>query len=551
MKHLILILLLLSNAAFSLQSPDIILDANLDHQWTSILVQKTRKFLTNYGFSDPLNSLIDEEIVVSDSEISSLTSPDAKEFMDKLSKTLGVNLLSSRSVIKVKGLKYEVDDLIPDVKVSRNNQKVSILGKYDVKGIRVKIKEVELSFLVKTNSEYIPLLTFKIKNPSITIDPQHLVPFKGDFEIILNKDAVNFKVLSADFKETYEFMQYNQDLIQIDLGVFEIPTITLDWGPKKIEIIPKKVEEFIKNNECEFKALITEQLAKNLRDGGGLTLFKMLEEVKFDREYWIQSDQIFSKLNIGQIASSETEKNIEVNLPADFCTANKFLIFKCVCVANKETSPFESAVQKIQYQYSLMEIKNLFFANQANIVASVSENYINKLLVATYDAGYWDASLKESGVSLGPKKMFVKFDKVGEAATLYLDLVYTPSKFQGFAVGKKQLRFPLVMKVSMRIEDRKGIPQVIFHMNEADLSKETLLSGVKEVDFGFGLQEVPRFRKMVMKEIVKKVSPYVGQDLIIIPFKELSGLGLDKVNFNSDGNGRLNAFAHLQEMAQK
>jgi hypothetical protein len=168
--------------------------------------------------------------------------------------------------------------------------------------------------------------------------------------------------------------------------------------------------------------------------------------------------------------------------------------------------------------------------------------------VTTYDAGYWSEFLKEMKLELGPKKAFVVLGEEGETATLYMDLVYTPTKFQGILLGRKRIRFPLVMQVSIRIENVNNVPVLIIKLHDIDLTKKTLLSGLELEGLESSIKDIPRFKKIVLKTIQKEAKKAIGTDVITLPYRELQGLGLETVTFRSDGEGRMAAFMRLEDI---
>jgi hypothetical protein len=51
-----------------------------------------------------------------------------------------------------------------------------------------------------------------------------------------------------------------------------------------------------------------------------------------------------------------------------------------------------------------------------------------------------------------------------------------------------------------------------------------------------------------VKTIRKKIAPMKGKDILDLRYPELKGLGLEKVEFVSDGNGRMNALMKLSDL---
>jgi hypothetical protein len=137
-----------------------------------------------------------------------------------------------------------------------------------------------------------------------------------------------------------------------------------------------------------------------------------------------------------------------------------------------------------------------------------------------------------------------------DTGTLYMDVKYKFSKFQGFVLGQKGIRFPLVMKVAIRFEKHDGVPVMIIKLKEVDVSDDTLLKGFPDLKLVSTIQDIPRLKKKVVKEIRNKMIPMTGKDVIDLRYPELKGLGLETVHFLSDGNGRMNAVMKLNDLVK-
>ena len=192
-------------------------------------------------------------------------------------------------------------------------------------------------------------------------------------------------------------------------------------------------------------------------------------------------------------------------------------------------------------------MRSLIDQGNANIVVSISEDYVNKVLIATYDAGLWNDMLKKSGVMLGPNKVFIRMDEVGSnTGSLYMDLIYTPKKLERLAIGAKQVRFPLVFKVGLKIKQDNLIPTFIIHLAELDTSDETLLNGKPEMGVVSNLHSL-RLKKKVLATLRAETAGLENTDVLELQYPEFRGLDLDKVSFVSDGYGRMNALILLKD----
>jgi hypothetical protein len=142
----------------------------------------------------------------------------------------------------------------------------------------------------------------------------------------------------------------------------------------------------------------------------------------------------------------------------------------------------------------------------------------------------------------------MRLDTRGDSGTLMMDVIYRPTTVERIMTGSREVRFPLVLSVALRIENHDDEPVVIIRLNGVDVSDKTLIYGRPEEKIISTVKDIPRFKKAVAKAIREKVMVLSGKDIIELRYPELKGLGLDKVDFLSDGLGRMNAIMRLEDL---
>lgn len=533
------------------QVPDIIVDSKLDFNWSDMLVQKIRRLMVNKGHADPFQSRIQKEIVIVDSLTGNLVSPGSRALLTDLGDMIGVKLLNARSKIVVKNFAYEVGSVTSDLSAARKNMSGMVIdGDFSAGKIKVLSDEITLSLEIPgTTSGRIPVIEVKIKKPFFLTQDQTHLTVGASVQIIENKDDVRFKVLKSDFAKIADLLAQRPESIALGFADLEIPRVSLRIGAKLVTIDPEKVKDFIAKREDQLKALLVDQLRVKLQEGAAAPLAEYLSEVVIPREHWLSSETVASHFKIGKISSSTFDKNLEVNLPADFCTTSRFESFNKNCVNLKETKTPPSLITPEGHANSIQDMKDALSTGDSNLVASISEDYLNKLMGATYDAGLFSSMLAEAGASLGAKRAFIRFDEKGNTGTLYADVVYKISGLQGLFVGAKEIQFPLVIKCSMRIEKKAGnVPVLLVRLEDADMSDQILRNGIPELGLVSTIQSAPRFKGKIIKTVQDKLSKFLGKDVLSLNYPEFKGLGLETVNFASDGNGRLSAKVRLEEL---
>jgi hypothetical protein len=109
----------------------------------------------------------------------------------------------------------------------------------------------------------------------------------------------------------------------------------------------------------------------------------------------------------------------------------------------------------------------------------------------------------------------------------------------------------LVLDVSLRIEKNEDEPIVIIRLKDVDTSNETIINGKPDLNMISTVKDVPRFKGKVANAIREKVSVLRNKDIIELRYPEFKGLGLDKVDFLSDGLGRMNAIMRLEDLIEE
>lgn len=553
MKIFILLALITSAAwaAPKTDVPDIIVDSKLDFNWSDMLVQKVRRLMVNYGYGDPFKSEIQSEITIVDATATELVSPGSRALVRDLGQMIGLELLNTRSKIKIKNFQYDIGSVTTDLKTShRSSAGLIIDGDFATSNVRVVSDQITLSIeMAGARGAAIPVIDVVIKKPFLITQQNRDFVVSAAVQIIENKNDISFKVLRSDFQKMADLLALEPESVEIGFEDIIIPTISVRVGNRTVTIDPNKVRNFIVNRESQLKSLLVDQLRVQIRKGAADPLLKLVEEKKLPREYWMNSDIVASQFAIGKVSSSSFTKNLEITLPADFCTYSKFQSFNKNCLNLKETKTPPSVITDDKHRRSLDEIKDTLSTGDANLVASISEDYLNKMLAATIDAGLFNPMLDEIGASLGPKKVFVRLDERGESGTLYADVNYQIEGIQSSLIGRKEIRFPMVVKIAIRFEKKLGgLPVLLIRLEDANLSDNILRYGIPELELVSSVNSIPRFKGKVIKEIRKKTMAFVGKDIIALDYPEFKGLGLETVQFTSDGNGRLGAKLRLEEL---
>ncbi|MCM2351689.1 MAG: hypothetical protein NDI69_16860 [Bacteriovoracaceae bacterium] len=547
---LALILISSQVSAESFKSPDIIIDSKLDYNWSGVLISKFRQMLKNNKMNDPFVGKIVEPILVNESTIGEYLPASSKAFMESFGNAVGLQMIKSETKVWMHGLSYDVKGFKTNLKAGQAMADGLVMGtEFSASEVSLEADKISLTLVIPgKNPNASPIFKVDILRPVIRASEENLINFFTQIKIQDNKDFFKLQIQKANFDKMAKGLLSRPQDIHLDFERIIIPEVSLKVGNKTVNFSPAKIEQLIRDNQSAIKGMILAQAAHVLKSNTTEAAFRVLEQVKINKEHWINTDTIQSQIMISRFSTTSSGDNIEINLPGDFCTSQKFNQLKKQCVHSKVTKTSDTRLTTKLHNESVFVMKDLMDRGEANIVASISEDYLNKLLVATYDAGLWKAALDEAGVELGPNKVTMRMDKRGESGTLIMDVIYKPSKMEKIITGSKQIRFPLVLEVAVRIEKIDDEPVVIVRLNDVDTSDETLIYGRPEENLISTVQDIPRFKNKVANTIREKLTALSQKDLIELRYPELRGLGLDKVDFLSDGNGRMNAIMRLEDL---
>jgi hypothetical protein len=537
--------------AQTFKSPDIVIDSKLDYDWSQVLVTKFRTLIKNYNMTDPFSGNFPGNITLNESKLGSLLPEESKGLIRDFGNVIGLHFLETDTKVVMKDFRYDVKGFKTDIQA---NEKLldglSIGTNFSASEITLNAEKLTLSLIVP-GVNHSPVFNVDVIKPSIKASEEKLINFFAQIKITDYKDHFKLQILKANFDKMSDRLMANTKDLALDYEKIIVPKVSVKIGSKTVNFSPDKIQKLIRDNHQAIKGLLLSQAADILRSNTTAAAFKVLEQYKLNKEYWIATSALESQFKIENFGTSGEGDNIEVNMPGDFCTIEKFGLHKKECVTKKVTQIAPTRLTSRIHQESILEMKSLMTDGDANIVASISEDYVNKLLVTTYDAGLWKESLDEAGVELGPNKVIMRLDKKGDSGTLIMDVVYRPTKMEKFLTGSKVIRFPLVLDVSLRIEKNEDEPIVIIRLKDVDTSDETIINGKPELNMMSTVKDVPRFKGKVANAIREKVSVLRNKDIIELRYPEFKGLGLDKVDFLSDGLGRMNAIMRLEDLIEE
>jgi len=531
--------------------PDIILASRLDLAWSEMLIARLRRYVMNLNLGDPLGARVDKDIEIADISPRDVLAPSSRRMVSEVGAMVGLHLTEARSKIVVRNLEYKLDSVTTDLRpLVRNPDGQVFDGIFAARGASIGADAIELVLEIPTaGRRRLPLIKVTIRKPFIKTAETFPIVAQAQVQVVEEASALSFKVLNSSFESLANLMGKNPDAFELGFETIDIPDVSISIGNRRMNIEPDKVRQAIVSRQQIIKELLIEQLRGQLRQGIAQKALDLVQTVKIPKEYWVTVDKMQMQLKVARISGARGNQNVIVRVDSDFCTLVKWGESAENCVNTKVTTPAPSVTTPEKLRNSIDEMKATLGQGDVNMVASVSEDYINKLVSTTVDAGYFDQKMLESGATFGPKKTFVRLNERGDTGTLYVDINYRLSGVQSVLVGGNSIRFPLVLKCTMKIvKSPAGYPLVVFNVKEAVLDNRTLRRGFPELGLPSTVERLRRFESKVVKTIRDTVRPMIGQDIIQLELPVFQGVGLESLEFVSDGLGRASAHANLEDV---
>ena len=529
-------------------SPDILVETRLDSDWSGILVHKIRRLMKNIGYGDPFNQNFSGPIIVSEAKVKDYLNPSAEDLLKELGHFLNMDFLNGQTQVTLHGLGYNIRGFKTEMSATEDKKEgLSVTSDFSANKVRVSADKITLSLYIPGKNA-LPVINIEVIKPVITASGDKLINFLAKIQLKDKKDSFNFFLEDADFSALASGLVELDSNMKLDFETIIIPQVSIKVGNKEINFDPKKIEALINSKKDGLKAILVGEFSSMLTGGLAEELLGVINSVSFNKKHWVDSSTIQSMLSIDSFTNPDFGRLLEIKISGDFCAPELYKNVGERCIAERITKPVPSRLTQLHHFNSMANMRSHLDFGDANIVVSISEDYVNKVLVGTYDAGLWDDMLKSAGLALGPNKVSIRMDEKGSSTgTLIMDILYTPKKLEQLAVGTKQVRFPLVMKVGLKIKQDKQESIFVIRMDEVDASDETLTNGIPDLGAVSNIHSL-RLKKKVLKSIQSELIAMANTDVLEVRYPELRGLDLDKVDFVSDGNGRMNALILLKPL---
>lgn len=514
--------------------------SRFDINSSKTFISHLRSFLINNGLGDPYRQVLKKPITIDLSEAMEDMPEGTQAWIKELQSILKLELFDSKFNLTIEGLGYAINDFNTEFLPlsSSNANRVEYVTHNHLRGLRLHADKIAFEIELNQGKKKNPIkFQVLLNQPEFIIDSSIQAELPMGWLTSVEADRIKLVLHTINLESVFSEIVKQPHLIDFNTQGLVLPEVSIKVGRKVVSLDHAKLMAFLVKREEELK-------------DGILSILKTHMNSKFSniikdspREISAPKNLAFNNVINGFFSFFDMKANftrlLEFNLGGFFCeTAITIPEKSC---PGKIPTKLRREIDHQTYERSSRLLNRLLIENAANIALSVSEDYLNQLIQATIKGGLWDDVLSQKNLRLGPETVFVLAEERGNTFSLYLDVIHRLSRTQRILVGRSELRFPVKLKISLKIEEIDGIPNFKIIVKEVATDRNTILNGVAEYNLISDVRNVPRFRSKVVNTILNDVGDFADEELIQIELSELKGSYFQKLNFFSDGMGRANA----------
>lgn len=552
---LIAALLLITTTSFA---QDMFLQTRVEKGTLSALVDKTRVLLANSEIDDHMKGEVEltEDVSFPLNELASDTNYD--KFRDMFSSVFKIDLSSAVVRIRVPKIYYAVDELHATPH-SMNVQDPYLTLKVTaaIRGIITSLTNgVDLDLMITNpkTSKLESYLTAHLAPTTITI-PKTLEPVSFGVEFQTKRDhEFSYTLKGYDFEAIPSYIDRNMKSIQIMDTAKQTPisadsisvnpvTVRLSSLTRTINfdtfkpLLQKKLDTVI--------STIVTKLGLQIQEKIGPRILKTVFSSKTSSDLIVTNESLYTRFVTSNF-SQPTSDQLYLGVIGELCTTESYQQYHEQC---NQHGNFPAPVRSISDGDRLKantEITENLARGQSDLILSMSEEYLNKLLHTTIQANLWNDSLKDQNLAVGPKGAFIVLDQRTKNPELYIDLLY---KGEGKGVEnllvneRKPIRFPMRVSTSLEFVNKDGVPHMILKTEKVLSDLNEIINGIPKYDLQSKL--VFGLKKKVARMILEMSGDIEGQTAVDLELPSLKGIDLEKSWYEASPFGRLNLFFKL------
>jgi hypothetical protein len=520
---------------------DIVIKSRLDHQSSASLIMRLRTFLMNNQLGDPYNQTLQTPVRIELGQVIRELPADTQQWIKELQALLNLSVLDSKYSLRVDNLFYSIEAFNSEVKpLTSGLNRVEYVTSNFVRGLKLGAENIAFEVeLQRTRSGEPIKFEILLIGPQFLVDTNLMVDLPMQWNSHLLPDAILVSLNSIDLSKVFDRVVKNPELIDFKVKDLVMPDVSIRVGQRELKLDKAKIKKYLTDHRDEMKIAILDILQNRMRGKFSNIIKDAPIEIFLNRSL-NTTGEISTVFNLKSLNANTETRVLEARVDGQFCTNRLLEDEKC------RTRQVETKIRRViddtTFARSMKEIDMRFMEKRSNVAVSISEHYINELIMAAVNAKLLE--LGGGNFRLGSEQAFVLAEEKGEAFNLYLDIINKLQGSQRVMVGRNELRFPVRFKIGLKVEKVSGSPRIQIKVLKIDTPDELLINGMAKYGLVSNVADV-RFRNKVLKAIHDDLAPFNQKVLVDIDLKEFKDTYLEELSFFSDGLGRATAVLFL------
>jgi hypothetical protein len=542
MKLVLILLSLYSCLVMAGPNDDIVVKSRLDHSSSSAFISRIRTFLINNEFGDPYNRELETPVVVDFNQVLDELPENTQAWIKELQNILNLKLFESNYQLRIEKFSYQIQAFNSELRPFQvGPDRVEYVSLNYVQGLQLSAKKIVFQVELKRTTSGTPIIfDIELINPSFILDPGLVVELPMGWRTSLLPDSLLLSLHSIDLSKVFKEIGQKPDLISFSVQDFLMPEVSIRIGGKTLTFDREKIKRFLVSRKDEMKLAIIDLIKTKLEERFSNIIKDKPQEIFIPKTFSTKGD-IETNFKLKSL-NTDDSKILDARLKGSFCSERNQSSLED-CRSNQDPTKLRRLITDEKFQESMNEINLLFMQKRANIVFSISEHYINQLIVSAAQAGLLE--LGGEGFRLGSEKAFIIAEEKGEGFSLYIDIIHKLKGSQRVLVGKSELNFPVRLNIGLKIVLEDNIPHLKIKVLSLKTDEKLLLQGKPEYGLKTNVNTV-RFQRKVIEGIMNDIKPFDQKILFDLELKEFKDTALEELSFTSDGKGRANAVLFME-----
>jgi hypothetical protein len=537
------------------EAQDLILQTRLEKNTLDALIHQTRTVLNHTKIGDMLKgeTELNRDIFYTLAELTK--SQNYTKFRQIFSNVFKIDLNHAKIRIRIPKVSYEVETLsVSPLDLQVNDPILNLNLSASLSGLKASLLnglEVDLLVTNPTTLQDESYLTAKMNPLTFEIPSKlHPVTFDVNFEA-RRADQFYLQLKNYNLNQIPNFVQNNIEefVIRDDLLQKELSADSIQVNPVVVRLnqLTRSIsfDSFKPILQERLDTIISEMINKvslSLKNSIGPKILNTVFNHESKSDLIIQNKAIYSRLKTSSF-SEPYENQLSFGLTGEICTAESFQLKANQCSEDLSSLKPIREISPESQKAALNEIATSLSRSESDMVLSISEEFINKSLATTVKAKLWNQALQKKNIELGPKGIFMIFNRKTQSPEIYLDALYKGDGkgLKKFLVNeRKPLHFPLRISTELVFSLDQGTPHLQVKTLKVVSTQDEIINGIAE--YGLETKLIPWMKKRIANIILDMTQEINGQTAIDLALPILKESSIDQTRIESSENGRLNLY---------